>query len=379
MGSTLRPRIGIINVSRPANHKGSKKYLPMRTIFISYRRDDTEGQAGRLFQDLSETFGSDLVFMDVADIDPGIDFRRAIEKQTASCRVLLALIGRDWLTISNADGKRRLDDPNDVVRFETSSALRRDILVIPVLVQGARMPRAEELPDDLKDLAYRNAVEITHARWDSDVQLLIKALRPYVPVATKAATKSVPSPAGATAPRRKRGVPFLAVVTLLALGGWMAYDPKQSYRQLAAGIAAVQKVAMERSSATRTEGARSVTPDRAERSADRLSAERAADARAAQIRQHRDGACMQGFVWREARGGDKVCVSPEVRTQTARENRLADANQQPGGAYGANTCKAGFVWREAFANDFVCVPPASRIQAAADNASAPHRVVPLPR
>ena len=142
----------------------------MRAIFISYRRDDTEGQAGRLFQDLSATFGSETVFMDVSGIEPGIDFRRAIEKQTESCGVLLALIGRNWLTITNPDGKRRLDDSNDVVRFETASALRRDIPVIPVLLQGARMPRAEDLPDDLKDLAFRNSVEITHARWDSDMQ-----------------------------------------------------------------------------------------------------------------------------------------------------------------------------------------------------------------
>jgi TIR domain len=152
----------------------------MRAIFISYRRDDTEGYAGRLFQDLSEAFGAGTVFMDVTAIEPGIDFRKAIERHTASCGVLLALIGPTWLSATGPDGRRRLDNPDDFVRLETASALRRDIPVIPVLVQNALMPHADELPDDLKDLAYRNGVELTHARWDSDVHLLIEALRPHV-------------------------------------------------------------------------------------------------------------------------------------------------------------------------------------------------------
>ena len=105
-------------------------------------------------------------------------------EQTESCSVLLALIGRSWPSATNDDGRRRLDDPGDVVRFETACALRRDIPVVPVLLQGARMPRADELPDDLKDLAFRNGVELSHPRWPSDVQILIKALRAFVPVDT---------------------------------------------------------------------------------------------------------------------------------------------------------------------------------------------------
>ncbi len=126
----------------------------MRAIFISYRRNDAEGQAGRLFDDLTLHFGKDAVFMDVAAIQPGRDFRRAIDEQVASCGVLLAMIGKDWLTASDDAGARRLDDPLDFVRLETASALKRDIPVIPVLVQGARMPRADELPDNLKELPF---------------------------------------------------------------------------------------------------------------------------------------------------------------------------------------------------------------------------------
>jgi hypothetical protein len=152
----------------------------MRAIFISYRREDAEGQAGRLYADLVDFFGENKVFMDVVDIEPGRDFRQAIERQVASCGVLLAMIGRDWLEVKDKTGRRRLEDPMDFVRLETASALKRDIPVIPILVRGAVLPQAEQLPADLTDLVYRNAVELSHARWDSDVQVLIKALRPYV-------------------------------------------------------------------------------------------------------------------------------------------------------------------------------------------------------
>jgi TIR domain len=148
----------------------------MRAIFVCYRREDVEGHALRLFQDLSTEFGKPEVFMDVAGIHAGLDFRRIIEQQLASCGVLLAVIGTRWSTVVNGAGRRRLDDPADLVRQEIASALRRDIPVIPVLVQGAQMPTLEVLPEELKDLVYRNFVELTHARWDSDVRLLIEAI-----------------------------------------------------------------------------------------------------------------------------------------------------------------------------------------------------------
>jgi hypothetical protein len=118
--------------------------------------------------------------MDVAAIEPGKDFRKAIDQSVASCSVLLAMIGQEWLETKDATGRRRLEDPQDFVRLELASALGRDIPVVPVLVRGAKMPLVERLPDDLKDLAFRNAVELTHARWKSDVQVLVRALRPYL-------------------------------------------------------------------------------------------------------------------------------------------------------------------------------------------------------
>ena len=186
-------------------------------IFISYRRDDTDGQAGRLFDELSHQFGAGAVFMDVAAIEPGRDFRTVIDEHVASCGVLLAVIGPNWLTAADGQtGARRLDDAQDFVRLETAAALKRDIPVVPVLVKGARMPRADQLPDDLKELAFRNGVELTHQRWTSDVQVLIKALQPRL--AAQPATESAVSPAVPAAPRRGRWIAAGLAVTAVAVG-----------------------------------------------------------------------------------------------------------------------------------------------------------------
>jgi len=158
----------------------------LRGVFISYRRDDTEGQAGRLFQDLADRFGRGSVFMDVTHIELGQDFRQAIDKHVASCGVLLTLIGKDWLSTADESGRRRLDDPGDFVRLETVAALKRGIPVVPVLVQGARLPRVEELPEDVRELAYRNGFELSHARWESDVEVLARALGKHVDAALPA-------------------------------------------------------------------------------------------------------------------------------------------------------------------------------------------------
>jgi flagellar biosynthesis GTPase FlhF len=165
----------------------------MRGIFISYRREDAEGQAGRLFDDLTAHFGRDAVFMDVAGIKKGMDFRRIIDEHVASCGVVLVIIGKRWLSVTDSKGKRRLDDANDFVRLETAAALSRDIPVVPVLVQDAVMPTEQDLPDVLRNLAFRNGTELTHARWDSDVKLLIEDLRPYLE--TPAPATLAPEPA----------------------------------------------------------------------------------------------------------------------------------------------------------------------------------------
>lgn len=229
----------------------------MCAIFISYRRDDAEGQAGRLFDDLTQHFGDDAVFMDVAAIEPGRDFRRVIDEHVASCGVLLAIIGKIWLTAKDESGVRRLNDPMDLVRLETASALKRDIPVVPVLVHGARMPRAEDLPEDLKELAFRNGLELTHARWDSDVQVLVKALRPYVQAKQEPARPRPPSAPSEPGPTRTGSslmiIAALVGVLVLTFGGYVWH---QKSSEDAARETAAQKEAKRLATAAEEEKAR---------------------------------------------------------------------------------------------------------------------------
>jgi hypothetical protein len=147
----------------------------MNGIFISYRRDDAAGYAGRLYDRLAAHFGTDRVFMDVQGIEPGVDFVEAIERALRSCEILIVLIGKDWLAADGA-GRRRLDDPTDFVRLETVTALNRGIRVVPVLVEGVPMPRADQLPADLLPLVRRQAVELSHKQWDATSAELIRTL-----------------------------------------------------------------------------------------------------------------------------------------------------------------------------------------------------------
>jgi formylglycine-generating enzyme required for sulfatase activity len=144
-------------------------------IFICYRRDDSAGHAGRLYDTLTAHFGNEQVFMDIDLIEPGEDFVQVIEEAVGSCEILLALVGRRWLA-SRDEAGRRLDNPNDFVRLEIATALARGVHVIPLLVQGAQMPRPRDLPEDLLPLARRHALELSDIRWRHDIKQLIGAL-----------------------------------------------------------------------------------------------------------------------------------------------------------------------------------------------------------
>jgi hypothetical protein len=144
-------------------------------IFISYRRRETAGHAGRLYDGLAEHFGENRVFMDLT-MEPGVDFAETINDAVGDCGALVALIGEEWLTVTDAQGRRRIDDPADIHRMEIEAALDRKVLVIPALVQGARMPSEDDLPDGLDPLVRRHAVELSDQRWDYDVGRLIGVL-----------------------------------------------------------------------------------------------------------------------------------------------------------------------------------------------------------
>src|SRR5918996_2398461 len=122
----------------------------MSGIFISYRREDSAPYAGRLYDRLAGHFGATQVFMDVDDIPPGADFTADINAKVASCDAMIVVIGKDWLTARSAEGQLRLSDPHDFVGLEVSLALQRGVLIIPVLVGGAEMPKLADLRSDLK-------------------------------------------------------------------------------------------------------------------------------------------------------------------------------------------------------------------------------------
>lgn len=148
----------------------------MSRIFVSYRRDETSGHAGRLIDRLNGHFGRERVFFDLQTIRPGMDRVKALESALSECSVLIAVIGKAWAEGLDRKGRRRIDSPEDSLRREVATALQREVLVVPVLVQGATMPDSTDLPDDLAPLTRRQAIELTDVRWDYDVAQLIEAL-----------------------------------------------------------------------------------------------------------------------------------------------------------------------------------------------------------
>ena len=145
-------------------------------VFISYRRDDSAGDSGRLYDALTARFGRESVFMDIDTILPGADFAGAITEAVSSCDVFVAVIGKQWLGAADTAGHRRLEDDRDFVRLEIQAALERNLRVIPVLVQGAPMPTTGELPGAIDRLAARNAFELSYDRWHYDAARLIATI-----------------------------------------------------------------------------------------------------------------------------------------------------------------------------------------------------------
>jgi glycerophosphoryl diester phosphodiesterase len=199
-------------------------------VFISYRRQDTAWPARQLYDVLVAELGADRVFKDVDNIEPGDDFVERIQSAVGSCEVLLALIGPQWLTVTDANGLRRLDDPQDFVRIEVETALTRDdVRVIPILVDNARMPSPQELPSGLARLTRRQAVEINPVNFDT--RRLLRVLNDTLRDARGDAAEP-------TAARRRTGLLVAvasSIVLLLAVGVavWyfqrsMTADPQSS-------------------------------------------------------------------------------------------------------------------------------------------------------
>ena len=210
----------------------------MNNIFISYRRADSIGTAGRIRDRLVKEFGRDRVFVDVDDIPYGGDFEKVLAGKIDACTVLLAIIGPNWLQARSDSGQPRLQQEIDFVGIEIGTALKRDgLTVIPVLVDGAKMPSAQALPDKLRALARRNAIDLRNTQFGSDAERLVAAIRAALPGERKSTVRSAAL--------------GLAAVGLLAIGGtlvwpqiaaWMpkpaAVEPTKASADSPGGVAA---------------------------------------------------------------------------------------------------------------------------------------------
>jgi len=154
-------------------------------IFISYRRSDAQGVAGRLSDTLENYFGDKRVFRDIEDISGGADFGKVIAKNLESADAMIVLMGENWLQAASEEGKRRLEAPDDWVSQEISAAIEKGIPVFPVLIEDTPMPREEVLPERIKALVRFNALNVSDARWEFDVQRLAKIISLDLPSANE--------------------------------------------------------------------------------------------------------------------------------------------------------------------------------------------------
>ena len=163
-------------------------------IFISYRRADCQSQANGLYDGLKHRLTESRIFMDIDSIPPGADFEEHIRGEIEQCHVVLVLIGDEWLDPRPGTEVRRIDEANDFVRLEIESSLAAEhVRVVPLLVEGARMPSPEELPESIRRLARLNAFELSDQRWSSDVERLTQQLRQIPSTATPKRVESAPT------------------------------------------------------------------------------------------------------------------------------------------------------------------------------------------
>ena len=179
-GETVAVNQVVAIVGDPREHPAPPAASPSvprsATVFLCYRREDTQSTTGRLHDRLVEVYGAERVFMDIDSVPLGADFVDYVGEQVASCCAVIVMIGQGWLKAKGKRRGRRLDAPDDLVRVEIAAALKQRIPVIPVLVDDASMPLAEELPEDIRLLTRRNGIALSHTRWRTDVQRLLTDL-----------------------------------------------------------------------------------------------------------------------------------------------------------------------------------------------------------
>ena len=225
----------------------------MSLVFISYRREDSAGYAGRLHEALERRFGEGEVFRDVDALEPGQDFVDAIADRLRGCRAALVVIGRGWLNAADAAGQPRLAQHEDYVRLEVAQALSRpELLVIPVLVEGTAMPAPGALPDSIRALSRRHAASLRDETWDADVDRLTATIQ-------KAVGEGVPAPrggyggvsaTGGTHPFSRSNLKWVAVAAAVVVALLLARAFRQDADRNSAATASGAGAANTASSAT---------------------------------------------------------------------------------------------------------------------------------
>lgn len=188
----------------------------MPRIFISYRRSDSAAVSGRIYDRLCLAFGEQAVFKDVDAIPPGANYPEMLNEEVSRCDVLLVIMGQQWLAAREADGQRRLDNPDDFVRIEIEAGLKRDtVLVIPVLVEAGEMPPAAVLPESLRPMYYRNAASVRNdPDFNRDMGRLITTIRDHYPPSDDDLVRAAQTPVSPTpvTVKQKMVLPWMGIL-----------------------------------------------------------------------------------------------------------------------------------------------------------------------
>ena len=305
----------------------------MSGIFISYRREETAAYAGRLRDRLVEEFGADQVFMDVDTIDLGLDFTEAIENAVSEVDALLCVMGREWASLEDERGEKRLKDPTDFVRLEMASALKRNIRVIPVLVNNAEMPPSDDLPPDLSALVKRNALQVHDARFHSDVDLLIESLKRFAGKTQTVRDETIQSTSTSTSTSttdtnqnafKINRIAIVAGIFIIVAGGWYVWDYRNEQRialeQAERERAAVEQAERERVAKEQAAQERAAA-EQAER--ERVAKEQAAQERAAAEQAERERVAKEQAA-RERAAAEQAERERVAKEQAAQERAAAE-------------------------------------------------------